>query len=199
MQKKILLLLIIGLAVTIYLVLNPAKQKAPLSNPLPQKAAKEILPSETSLEYTDPSGFSFSYPDNLSILKNDITDNSTYADIQLSSKDVNGNLSLKITDSKFATLDEWLKSNKVTSSEVPKEVQLGNLKGVEVKLKDRLLLGILDKGVFFNIEMPLVEENFWMKVYSKVLASFSFAAPENASSTDASANNVIFEGEEVIE
>lgn len=201
MNKKVILILflITGLAVTIYFVLNPVKQKNTLLNPLSQNTTKEILPSETSLEYTDPSGFSFNYPDNLSIKKQEITDNNTYADIELFSKDINGSLSLKITDSKFATLDDWLKSNQLTSNENPKEVKLGSLKAMEVKLKDRLILGALDSGILFNIEMPLIEENFWMKVYNKVLASFSFASPENASSTGASASNVIFEGEEVIE
>lgn len=194
-KKSILILgLVILFVVITFLVLNPIRNPLSKSPSGQQSTAKEITPSETLKEYTDPSGFTLSYPDNLSLTKNDITDESTYADIQLTSKEVSGSLNLKISDSKFATLDEWLKLNKGT----PKKVQLGSLTGMEIVTQDRLLLGALDKEVFFSIEMPLIEKDFWMKVYNKVLTSFAFASPQSAS-TDTSSNDVIFEGEEVVE
>lgn len=203
MNRKLILILIlvIGLIITGLVVLNPTGQRNPLSiSPTGQQnATKETVPSEALKEYTDPSGFTLSYPDNLSLVKNDSADANTYADIQLTSKEVNGSLNLKISDSKFATIDEWLKLNKITSAETPKEVKLGSLKGLEVKTNDRLLLGALDSGVFFSIEIPLIEKDFWMKVYNKVLITFSFASPEAANSTSASAADVTFEGEEVVE
>ncbi|EKD89865.1 MAG: hypothetical protein ACD_32C00119G0002 [uncultured bacterium] len=203
MKKKVLLgMILAAVIVTGVWIINPFKGKTALLNPINnlQKEAKEITPSETLLEYQDPSGFTFSYPDNLSIVKNDIEDESTYADIQLTAKDVNGSLSLKISDSKFTTIEEWLKLNKDASIQVPKEVSLGTLKGREVKLNDRLLLGVLDKGIFFDIEIPRIEEKFWMKVYEKVLANFSFAAPETTSTqTGVSSDDVVFESEEVVE
>lgn len=199
MNKKTLLLfsLVILFAVTGFLVLNPIGGKNPLSkSPVGQLSeTKEIKPSETLKDYSDPSGFTLSYPDNLSLVKNDIADETTYADIQLTSKEVSGSLNLKISDSKFTTLEDWLKLSKGSA----KEVKLGSLKGMEVTTSDRLLLGALDKGVFFNIEMPLVEKDFWMKVYDKVLTSFSFASPESAGATSASTADVTFEGEEVVE
>ena len=129
----------------------------------------------------------------MSLTKNEEVDESTYADIQLSSKQVSGSLNLKITDSKFTEVAEWVKLNKGTQ----KEVELGNLKGVEVKTADRLLLGALDQGVLFTVEMPRVEEEFWMKVYEKILSNFSFA-PLSPEIIDSS-SEVSFEGEEVVE
>ncbi len=197
-KTQVLLKLVVLLVVTVYLalVLNPIGRKNPTSGSTTSQLneTKEIKPSETLKEYTDPSGFTLSYPDNLSLTKKDITDESTYADIQLTSKEVSGSLNLKISDSKFTTLEDWLKLNRGT----PKEVQLGSLKGMEVITQDRLLLGALDNGVFFNIEMPLVEKDFWMKVYNKVLTNFSFVSPETANSTGASTSDVTFEGEEVV-
>lgn len=195
MKKKIILaVLVIGLIAAGFLVFRPEGQKSPLPSPLQE--VKKSLPSETFIDYTDPAGFNFSYPDNLSIIKND-TDASTYADMQLSSNDVNGSLNLKITDSKFATLNDWLKLYK---SE-PVEKKLGNLKALEVKTADRLYLGALDQGILFTIEMPLIEEAFWMKVYDKVLTSFSFASPEGTTSQGNinASSDVTFEGEEVVE
>lgn len=175
-----------------FLVLKPVQQKEVASTLLPE--AKKTVPSSNFLDYADPAGFNFSYPDNLSIIKNDIADNE-YADITLSSKDVNGSLNLKISDSKFKTLDEWIKLNKVAAKEEQKEVKLGNLKAIEIKTTDRLYLGALDQGILFTIEIPLIEEEFWMKVYNKVLSGFSFVAPASASGP----NDVSFEGEEVVE
>lgn len=199
-SKKIILgFALVGIFITGILVLNPFKQKSSLLSPLTglSKEEKKVIPSETLKAYEDPAGFTFSYPDNLSIVKNDPENDSTYADIQLVSKGVNGNLSIKISDSKFKNLDEWLNLNK--GATVPKEVSLGSLKGMEVKLGDRVLLGSLDKGVFFDIEIPLIEEDFWTKVYKQVLANFSFVQPDNAQSVDAPQNDVSFEGEEVVE
>lgn len=200
-RKLVLILSIIAVLITGILIFNPFKQNNNLLSPLSlQTTVKQTL-SDNVTEYVDPAGFSLSYPDNLSITKNDIEDTVTYADIQLSSKDVSGSLNLKITDSKFKTLDEWIKLNKAAATEEPKEVSLGSIKGTEIMTKDRLLLGALDSGIFFNIEVPLIEKDYWMKVYSKVLAGFSFTAPETTAggSTDSSSGDVSFESEEVVE
>lgn len=163
--------------------------------------SKEIAPSETFIEYTDPAGFEFAYPDNLSIEKSDSEDPNTYADLQIFSKDVNGSIKLRIEDTKFKSLDEWIKSN-VTDSNTPAEKKLGNLKALEIRTGDRLMLGSIDQKVLFTIEVPLVEEKFWMKVYEKLLSDFTFVSPEaNTTSGDStsSQSDVTFEGEEVVD
>lgn len=195
MTKKIILVVfLVGLTVTAIVILNPIGQKSSLQNPLSplQNTPKKAVLSSTFLEYSDPSGFKFSYPDNLSITNNEITDKITYTDLQLSSKDVSGSLSLKIADSKLATISAWLTENKI--SQTPKDVMLGNLKAIEVQLSDRLLLAALDQKILFTIEVPAVEKDFWLPVYNKVRTSFSFAAPEATTIEDVS-----FEGEEVVE
>lgn len=184
-----LIFLILAAVVLGFLVLRQSEQKKPVSSAISE--IKKNEPSNTLLDYTDPAGFSFSYPDNLSTVKNETLDNE-YADITLSSKDISGSLNLKITDSKFKTLDEWAKLNKGE----PAEKKLGNLKAMEVKTSDRLYLGALDQGILFTIEMPLLEEDFWMKVYEKVLSGFSFVAP---AATAAAPDDVSFESEEVVE
>lgn len=195
--KLLILLVAAGLVVIAVIVLRPgiksSKTLDQLTNPLQEN--KQVMPSETVKEYQDEVGFSFSYPDNLSITKNEITDDSTYSDIQISSKDVSGSLNLKITDSKFKSLDEWLESNKEASTDKPKEVKLGNIKAAELKTADRLLLAAVDQGILFTIEMPLIEQDFWTKVYNKVLANFSFVLPSASQGGD----DISFEGEEVIE
>lgn len=172
-----------------------SKQGTPLSSPsLTQfTSSKQAMPSETFLEYEDPSGFSFSYPDNLSIAKNEASADE-YTDLTLSSKNVSGSLTLRIADSKFTSLEQWSKLNKGTS----KETKLGNLKALEIQTSDRLLLGALDQGILFTIEMPLLEQDFWTKIYDKILANFSFTTPETAQG-NTSSDDITFESEEVVE
>ncbi|MEK7617009.1 MAG: PsbP-related protein [Patescibacteria group bacterium] len=191
MYKKLILLAVILILITGVIFVLRGSQKSSLQKPSLNTFTKEVQPSETFIEYSDPSGFAFSYPDNLSITKGE-TDENTYADLQLFSKEVNGSLSFKVSDSKFKTLDEWVNLNK---GEV-RQVNLGTLKATEIETSDRLLLGALDQGIFFTIEMPLIEEAFWMKVYSKILSDFSFVAPQVEAD---SSSEVVFEGEEVVE
>ncbi len=197
-KKKVLVLGVIVIMIIGFLVFRPGGQKIASTSPI--EPAKKAEPSLTFLPYTDPSGFSFNYPDNLSIAKND-TDDKTYADITLSSKDVNGSLNLKITDSKYTGLNDWLKVSSSSAKEAPTEKKLGSLKAMEIKTEDRLILGAIDQGIFFTIEMPRIEEAFWMKVYAKVLADFSFVSPTSTTSQDSgnSSSGVTFEGEDVVE
>lgn len=197
MSKKTLLLLIlaIGLIVATGRLLF-GQQKSFLTTPQgsPKELTKEIEPSKTLKSYTDPSGFTFNYPDNLSLVNNEAKDTITYADIQLTAKGVSGSLDLKISDSKFVSLDEWVKKNAL--SQAPKERNLGNLKALEITTSDKMLLAALDQGVLFTIDIPFGEKkDFWVDVYSKVLADFSFVSLGGAGSTD----EVVFEGEEVVE
>lgn len=189
----------IGLVLFGLMLLRPKSNSANAPIDLPE-AKKETLPSETFIEYTDPAGFTFSYPDNLSIEKNEVVDANTYADLQLFSKDVSGSLSLRITDSKFKSLADWLKASEIPSTNTPSEKKLGELKALEVKTNDRLMLAALDQGVLFSLEVPLIEQDFWMKVYEKVLADFTFAPPETAAAgVSNSSDEIVFEGEEVVE
>lgn len=203
MGKKTLILLLIALGIigVVKLVLF-SPSKSPLSNPSSGQQAQvaETIPSETTKTYSDPAGFSFSYPDNLSLTKNDLTD-ASYAEVQLSAKGLMGSLILKITDSKFASIDEWAKSIKDVVG-TPKEVKLGNLKALEIKVSSGLKLASVDQGVLFSLDVPNSQNDFWMKVYNKILAEFTFAPPTNADSqgtVSSSSDDVSFEGEEVVE
>lgn len=166
---------------------------------------KEINPSDTFIDYSDPSGFNFSYPDNLSLTNNmsgETPDPDAYADLQLFSKDKSGSLSLRITDTKLATISAWLKENNISDTNQPTEKKLGDLNAFEVKTTDHLILASIDQGILFTLEMPLLEQPFWNQVYNKVLADFTFIKPDTTSSqfnTQISGDEVVFEGEEVVE
>ncbi len=205
MKKTVILLslIVVLIAVAVKLIFFPSKSSlsSPSTNTQEQKI--NVEPSKTVKAYADPTGFTFSYPDNLSLLPNELKDANTYADIQLTAKGVEGSLHLTISDSKFKSLEEWIKST--DSKEKPQEVQLGNLKAKEIVSTDsssgasKLMLGALDSGVLFNIEIPLgANKVFWMSVYSSVLKDFAFTTPVEATASQGSSDDISFEGEEVV-
>lgn len=191
----------------LYLFTQPKNLK-PLTDATPA-TPKEVVPSKTYIDYSDPAGFSFSYPDNVSISNrasevDTVADPGAYADLQLFSKDKSGSLNLRIADTKFKTIQDWIKDQGLPEGTVPAEKKLGDLKAYEVKTGDRVMLGALDQGILFTVEVPLVEESFWNEVYGHVVGNFAFAAPEAATQTAgagsvSSGEEVVFEGEEVIE
>lgn len=201
------LVVVVLLAGTGLYIFTQPKNLTPLTEPTSQ-TPKDTKPSETSITYSDPSGFSFDYPDNLSISNlnsGESADPDSYANLQLFSKDVSGSLNLKISDTKLKTLNEWIKSNNISDSNKPIEKKLGELSALEVKTNDRIMLAALDKGILFTVEVPKIEENFWNPVYDKITSGFTFAQPEvavastNSNASVTSGEEVQFEGEEVIE
>ncbi len=200
MKQKTLFLIILAVVIVaaglLYFFSAPRKQSG---SPYSPEIIKEAKPSETFIEYSDPTGFSFNYPDNLSIEKTEEVDGNTYADLQLFSKDVSGSLALRITDTKLKTIEDWAKE---ISTNTPTEKKLGNLKALEIKTSDRLMLGAIDQGVLFSIEVPLLEQDFWMKVYEIILSEFTFVATEvvnTAGGAGSGDDGVVFESEEVVE
>lgn len=168
-------------------------------NQLPSLGKSQLSVSKTVKEYTDQSGFSFNYPDNLSLTNNEIKSERTYADIKLSMKELEGDISIVISDSSFNKLEDWALANSVESSTVT-EAKLGNLKASEMLNTDRLILGVLDQGVLFTVEVKFGDSrDFWMEAYNKILEEFTFVIPTaNSISTANFSEEVIFEGEEVV-
>lgn len=203
MGKKSLVItlsLVVILAGVLYMFFNP--KKAAYVSPLSVNESKqpvEITPSKTLKEYIDPAGFSFNYPDNLSLVSNEPKSERVYSDVSLSAKGLTGQLKIEISDSNFKTLADWVKAN-ITDSATQKDAMLGTLKAIEITTSDRILLGALDLGILFTIDVPLAEKkDFWSEVYSQIIKDFSFVSPvANTGSGVSSVSDVTFEGEEVV-
>lgn len=166
-----------------------------------QPSSPEAVPSKQLKQYTDSSGFSFSYPADLELQKADEMDNSIYSDLTIASVDVDGSLAIKVTDTKLATLDAWVKSSSEPSAKITK-TKLGSLEAVEVSSVTKTTLAAIDQGVLFLITVSHPEQqSYWQNIYKSVSSSFAFAAPQasTASLDQAVDSGVDFEGEEVIE
>lgn len=180
-----------------------AKKSGDLSAPqtdgqIKLSAKKDILASKTLTTYEDSTGFSFDYPDNLSLTNNQPKNERVYADVNLSSKDTDGSLSLIISQTSFTKLEDWVEANKGESKEL-KDINLGTLKGKEIVGPDRLLLGAIDQEVLFTMEIKFNQEkDFWTDAYNQVIKSFTFINTSGSTATTNASSDVTFEGEEVV-
>lgn len=179
---------------------------SPVSEETPTSTLIVKLPSKTLKEYHDASGFKFSYPEDL-ILKEKEINKESYVDLELTSPETSGSMSLKITDSKLKSLDDWLLENKeATMGAEIKNIQLADIGAKEIKSTDKILTIALDQTLdqvaLFTIEInPQTEEQYWISVYNTLISTFVFADNEKTqeSQVPATGGEIIFEGEEIIE
>lgn len=182
------------------------QQKKPSQSPEPESTSQaKKVPSTTLKEYSDPSGFSFQYPQDVSFEKKENNDSTVYADLAFSAKDIKGSMVVFINDTSLKTIDEW--SEKIPPGINPengKDAELAELKAKEIQDERSIMLAAVDQGVLFTINVTFDgEKDFWTEVYKTLAASFSFTKAEGSSvtssSSDSTSEDVIFEGEEVIE
>lgn len=167
-------------------------KKTPGVSEKKETVASEVLPAEKLNEYVDGSGFVFRYPENVTVQSQKEPATSVYSDLTLSSEKVSGSISLKVSETKIASL--------IKTNEPEKEIKLGGLAGREIKTEKGLSAAVLDQGVLFNIEVDFGDnKNFWEKVYETFLSNFSFSQTSVTEETTVSGGEVIFEGEEIID
>lgn len=200
--------LIVGVVVILgaaffFLSQQPKSQESPVLSPVSdQTTSAKKLPSSTLKEYADPSGFSFNYPDDLSLTKNEAAGSGTYADLKLTSKEVDGDLNLKVQDTKLASVDAWFKESGQTGE--VKDVQWGTLNAKAAEDKDKATVVAVDQGILFTMEVNFSgQKDFWQKVSDQILSSFSFSSESSPGTSPqtggSSEEDVTFEGEEVVE
>lgn len=214
MKTKIIILIttmIVILGTAIALISNkPQKTSSPLT-----ETTTRIFPTNpTSIrdniklkEYTDPSGFKFSYPQNLKITSDKITDSKIYSQLTLNFNNSKGSIKVKVVETLSISLDPLLKTFKSsTDSSTIKNSKLADLQAKEITTDNKIVILALDQNTLFTIETDLQDnKKLWTDAYQKLLSSFSFVAPtqsvSEASSSDysESSGDIIDEGEEVVE
>lgn len=201
-NKKIIIVSLSILVIVIVLVLlifNSKKKIAPASLiSLENKiTVAEKEPSKILKVYNDDSGFSFKYPEDVQINKKDTTNDSTaYANLEISSSQTKGSISVKVLDTKFKSVDEWFLENKLTSA---KEIKIGEISGKEANINNKITAAGLDQNVLFVIEVDSQNQKYWDDVYQTILSSFTVIPQQSLSSqsSDNSSGDAILEEETV--
>lgn len=160
------------------------------SVPQPQiKTAEEKVPSKTTKTYTEEAGFSFNYPDDLTVAKKESTNSAVYSSLEIISKEVAGSMTFLIEDTKFKSVDELIKKNIAT-----KEAMLGSLKAIETTYGNKTTLLAVDQGILFRADLDrATNKSYWDSIYQTFLSGFSFANTQSSSVSEDS-----YGGEEVV-
>lgn len=210
MEKKVIIitlgsiLLIIGAIFLLNIRSSKEKQNLVSGVAKPESFSLEKMPSTILKEYSDSSGFTFSFPEDVKIQR--IDDESLYSNLTLTADGLDGNIAFTLSDTSYSSLEDWKKENNaVLSGLLIKESNLGNISGISFNNKDKITFIAIDQGVEFKIIVDYKsQKKYWENVYSNILNSFSFVSSSTEtksteSSQVSSEDDVVFEGEEVVE
>lgn len=167
-----------------------------------KKESENIVTGKTK-EYIDPSGFKFSYPQNLKLAIVDKQDPAYYSSLNLKSQSDKGGITVDITTTKYKTLDEWVKQNKEIASN-SRDLKLADLKAKEITSTGKRMVIAVDLETLITITASYGSEDQkeWQSRMDTIVSTFKFEQPsvqsEN-SSVESAGDDVVFEGEEMIE
>ena len=158
-------------------------------------------------EYSDPAGFRFLYPSNVSLVSElDEADSNLYSSIRLKPQTEGGYVSLKISGSNFTRIDDWLKANGISKNNPDVEkIKLGDLDAYQATSQKQKVTGALDTGAIITVINTDPEDPVLTKAYNSLLETFAFYQPEGAEvesqpqAAPSESGGEIIESEEVIE
>ncbi len=202
-KGKWILFIILGIALAAVVVfLIVARRNSAANLPSSENTIEAPPPVQAQIRaYTDPAGFSFSYPDIMTLEKNEIDDDSTYSSIKLTDGDA-PRITILVEDTAIGSLEEWLEQNTSTAAKIT-DLKLGDLDAQQVSTTKGITTVALDQGVLFTVWLAPNSSPDEAKAYATVISSFIFKQPEIQAAPESAGNGedsyVEFEGEEVIE
>lgn len=175
--------------------------------PVEQSAAPTPAPVQL-LMWTDPNGFSFQYPDGLSINKHD-EDKENYAHLEFTHPDHPGKLIVwgKDPAKGVSDLATWVKNEKRFTGASILDTELGSQVGKKVMIEGvnrMLIVGTVYDGIVWTVEATLEDAQFWTSVHTTTADSFKFVPVKTPSSEATSepvpvVDDVAVDEEEVVE
>lgn len=195
---------LIGLIVIVAVAATQKKSFLPVSRSLITPPAPKASAASFK-QYTDPSGFTFQYPDSFTIAADKLTDNQIYASVSIASRPTPGTISLKIEASGLKKIDDWFTPPRknIIYGEI-KSIKLAGLEARQFISNNQKVTLAADEGVLISItQSKEADDELFNPAYEKIISTFAFSQPTNISpsqtSPDTTEDGVIFEGEEAIE
>ncbi len=171
---------------------NLSLQTAPSSNPTP--APPKLL------TWDDPAGFTFQYPEGLTVNKHD-EDNESYAHVEFTSQSHPGSLIVWAKDTNSADVTAWVRTEKSFVGAPILDTTLGSKPAKKMTLASgRLITGTIFEELLFSIDTTLADKTYWSGIHEQVANSFTFkpqAPPAGGSDAGAAADSAVDEEETV--
>lgn len=201
MKKPIILILLGGLIIGLlgaggYLYFSKSAPSPDVTgaNPTPTVAPKLVL-------WDDPAGFTFQYPEGLTVNKHD-EDKVNYAHVELTDSSHPGSLIVWVKDVPKGVTDavSWGKKVATPSSALSFDTTFGGQPAQKIMISGTpklVMVGVVWDGVLWYVEANLSDEPYWQSAYDAVTNSFTFKPLPTQSGGGESINAV--DEEEVLE
>jgi len=204
-MKRLLIVAVVIIVVSILggtIFVLQKNSQTPVVSPEGNNALTSTPMVQELLTWTDPAGFTFQYPKDVTVNKHD-EDEVSYAHVELTHKDNPGVIIVWAKDTTAQDGAGWVKSEKSLRGGTVFDTSLGGIAGKKVLLttpKKVVVSGIVDRGVVFYVEGTFDISDFWTKTYDTITASFSFSTGEQSAASEGGAGTEeSFDEEEVIE
>ena len=176
-----------------------------------QAVTTKPIPALPLLTWNDPNGFSFQYPEGLTINKHD-EDKENYAHIEFTHPEHSGRIIIwgKDIPSKVTDLASWVKSDTRFLGASTLDTEMGRQPAKKVMVTGNpqiLVVGTVYDRIIWSVEATFEEPEYWAAIFTSITNSFTFvtsksdtAATENVSSDAAAASeDTPVDEEEVVE
>ena len=202
----ILVLAVVGSGGGLWYWLNQSNSKpavSPSEETRLSQTTSSASPSpakEQTKTYTDPAGFSFSYPESLAVkTAADYDEKTDYAKLVVLGTD--GQLDIRASDTKQKKIADWLaKDNQAPKgATLTGATSLGDVSAEQYSDQKNLYTLAIDQGILYMITSPNDRE--WEKVHETVVSSFRFEDQKSTSTNSGGAggDDTIYEEEDVVE
>lgn len=209
MQKKVVIFLAIGVILVLgggLWWLGRQKTTTEVQTPAPVQGGETIpvAGKEKVLVWNDPAGFSFEYPNGVSI-DNHPEDKVNYANLDLTVKGIDGKILVLVSDTNEKTIDNWVKKDKrsqLTGGSVP--ITLGGKPARKLTFADdgTILIAAIDEEVLFTLELSANKAEIVEKIFNQIISSFKFVYPTSVPAQSTGGNQTsgdVIEEEEIVE
>lgn len=184
MSKKafpivLIILGVLSVALAIFFVTRKPEDKGEVLSPggesLPETTV--ISDKEELKTYNDGAGFSFQCYESLKVKEKENQDEKTYSSLELTSDSRPGEtLTIKVEDTSFSTIDEWLARNRKSDWQI-NETVLSGMNGKFIGSPEKTITAAISQGILFLIESPAGTQSYWKESQKVIGESFKVSWP----------------------
>ena len=154
------------------------------------------------VDWNDPAGLAFQYPDGLTVDKHD-EDKQNYAHVELTDPAHPGRLIVWAKDTTALDVAAWVKTDKQFTGAPIIDTTLGGEPAKKILVTTpvkKLFIGTIFDELLFFVEIELGEDDYWQGVADTVSTSFRFIPlPGEQPAGSATTEEYAVDEEEVIE
>lgn len=140
---------------------------------------------EKLVVWDDPAGFTFQYPEGVSIDKHD-EDKDNYAHVEITNSSHPGSIIVWAKDTTAGDVTAWVRTEQQFSGANSIDTTLGNIAAKKILIstpKEKLFVGTIYDDLLFLVDASLDDKDYWLKTTQTIVDSFVFKPVIDATSS----------------